>query len=405
MINLYIINEFGRGSGGGIKTYVRELPAVLRCSEVNVCVVHLRFAKLEDEPEESNGVRHLYIPAPDNWNKSVNHSGLYYRNVVYLLRLLIKNTEQPVFHLNYNSSGKLAKELKKAFDCKVVSTVHYFNWCFDLLGNVSRFKQILATPENKKDAFKKSIIKSYSEDRELLENVDHIICLSERTRHILQDDYQILPDKITVIYNGLSDYTAVQNTWKKPDVPVLLFVGKLDDVKGLTYTLRAFKKVLNSGQACRFIIAGSGAFDTYMEECEDIWVHITWTGQIGKEKLYGLYSIADIGVMPSFHEQCSYAAIEMMMFGLPLIASTTTGLREMVEDGVNGLLIPVIEHPESVEIDTDLFAEKILYLLQHPAVAERMGQNGRKKYLKEYSAEVFRENMLQCYTIDVLKYD
>ncbi|MDR2914719.1 MAG: glycosyltransferase, partial [Tannerella sp.] len=47
--------------------------------------------------------------------------------------------------------------------------------------------------------------------------------------------------------------------------------------------------------------------------------------------------------------------------------------------------------------DTDLLAEKVLYLLQHPDEARRMGENGRKRYLEQYSLPVFRKNMSDFY--------
>jgi glycosyltransferase involved in cell wall biosynthesis len=162
--------------------------------------------------------------------------------------------------------------------------------------------------------------------------------------------------------------------------------------------LQAFKIVLDKQEECHLIIAGSGSFDLYMKECEDIWMNVTWTGLIDKAKLYDLYSIADVGLMPSLHEQCSYVAIEMMMHGVPLIASTSTGLCEMVEDGVTGLHIPVIEHSDRVEIDIPLLAEKMLYLLKHPEERKRMGANARKRYEQLYTTEVMRKNMLNFYT-------
>ena len=102
-------------------------------------------------------------------------------------------------------------------------------------------------------------------------------------------------------------------------------------------------------------------------------------------------------MMPSFHEQCSYVAIEMMMHGVPLIASTSTGLKEMVEDGISGLHIPVVEYPDKIEIDSSLLAEKILYLLQHPEETRKLGENGRKRFEKIYTSEIFGQNMIQFY--------
>jgi len=272
-------------------------------------------------------------------------------------------------------------------------------------GNVSQFKTLLASQEtNKDDKFKQSISESFLKEKSLFEKMDHVICLSENTRQILLADYRIMSNKVAVIYNGLTggnhviDKQALKRKYHIPDVPIFLFSGRLDEIKGLRYALQAFKIVLNTRTDCHFIIAGNGAFDMYMKECEDIWMHVTWTGLIDRAKLYDLYSIADIGIMPSLHEQGSYVAIEMMMHGVPLIASTSTGLREMVEDGVTGLHIPVVEYPDKVNIDISLLAEKMLYLLQHPEERKRMGANARERYERIYSSDAMRENMLNLYT-------
>ena len=92
-----------------------------------------------------------------------------------------------------------------------------------------------------------------------------------------------------------------------------------------------------------------------------------------------------------------YVFIEIMMHGLSIIGSTSTGLKEMIVDGETGLHIPVIEYEDRVEIDTELFAQKILYLLENPEEAKRLGKNARKRYGKQYSIEVFRKNMLNFY--------
>jgi len=58
---------------------------------------------------------------------------------------------------------------------------------------------------------------------------------------------------------------------------------------------------------------------------------ITFAGKVDKELLSVFYQISDVGVMASFHEQCSYVAIEMMAYGI-LVGTDTTGLKEMLED-------------------------------------------------------------------------
>jgi len=123
MINLYIINESSRGAVYGIGTYLRELTIALKNSNIKIHVIHLRSEKQKKNPVESESIHHHYIPSPFSgktsidWNKQ---NELYYRNVVYLLKLKVKDTEKLVFHLNFNVNSKLVEELKRVFDCKLL---------------------------------------------------------------------------------------------------------------------------------------------------------------------------------------------------------------------------------------------------------------------------------------------
>lgn len=406
-MNIYIFNEINLAAEYGIGTYVRELSNALKYSDIKICIVNLNSDKPQIKSEEIDGVFYLYFPSPIQWDKDLHAQwNLYHRNIVYWFRLHIENERKLIFHLNYNQKIGLAIELKKAFDCRIVLTVHYLDWCFRLFGDLKRFREIIETypiVQNKKVIER---IKEITQgEKEIFQIVDHIICLSTITRQILQDDYRINPEKISIVRNGLTDINCIfdKSLWRKKfnvlsNVPIILFVGRMDGMKGLTYALRAFKIVLNTHPDCRFVIVGNGDFDNHMIECEDIWMNVVWTGFINREKLYELYAIADIGLLPSFHEQCSYVAIEMMMHGLPIIG-TSTGLYEMVENNITGLLVPVIEQTDRMEIDSSLLAEKILYLLESPAEAKRMGQNGRRRYLNNYSSNIFRENMLKMYEL------
>lgn len=404
-INLYIFNESSRASIYGIGTYLRELTHSLSKSAVNITVVHLNSDRQQVEMEETDHIRHWHFPSAIEkipFMDFTNRYRQYYRNVVFLLRLHITDTNRLVFHLNYLQSKPLAEALLGTFDCKLVFAIHYFDWSFGLSGNTTQFRKILREGyEGQSNS--KSIYESYIKDKELFAIIDHVICLSENTRQILQNDYKLDSNKLSVVYNGLSDYnfnineTVLRTKYRLQNTPVVLFTGRLDEIKGLRYAIQAFRKVLDTLPDCHMIITGNGSFDLYLKECEDIWTSITFTGLIDKQHLYELYSIADVGIMPSFHEQCSYVAIEMMMHGIPLIASTSTGLNEMVEESVSGLHIPVTEYPDKVEMDAVLLAEKLLFLLQNPTKRRSIGKNARKRYEKLYTSEIMREKMLQLY--------
>jgi glycosyltransferase involved in cell wall biosynthesis len=194
------------------------------------------------------------------------------------------------------------------------------------------------------------------------------------------------------------DRKSIYRKYNLPmEVPVIIFAGRLDQVKGLAYFIQASKIVLDQIPNCQIIIAGSGDYHIFMKERGNKWMNIHFSGLLEKKELYELYSIADFGVMPSFHEQCSYVAIEMMMYGLPIIGSTSTGLSEMIDEGVTGLHVPVEEFEDKVEIDVILLAEKILYLLENESVRKQMSINARRRYETMYTSEIFSQNMLKFY--------
>lgn len=81
---------------------------------------------------------------------------------------------------------------------------------------------------------------------------------------------------------------------------LILFVGRLDDIKGLDLLIQAFRKILIDGNTVRLIIIGDGNFEYYINQGSDISAKITYVGKISKERLYSYYQVADIGVIPSF---------------------------------------------------------------------------------------------------------
>jgi len=408
-LNLYLFNATDSAATYGIGTYLRELPQTLTGTDMKVHIVHLHSVRPEFEIVKTNQVENWFVPevrGENTFSGEIQKLENYYRNVIYLLRLYIKDTEGLVFHFNFNHSYYLAKGLKSVFDCQTVCTVHLIKWALELQGNLTHLRALKVKSEDQRSPYEQILLDTDEYERMLYEEVDRVIALSHYTVNILLTEYHLDREKISVIPNGLADVDfqtlgSKDLLRKKRHVSekelLILFVGRLHTVKGLMYLLMAFRKVLEVIPDCRLIIAGNGTFERYMSVCADICTHVTWTGLLDKNNLSEFYSIADIGVMPSLHEQCSYVAIEMMRHSLPIIGSTSTGLKEMIDEGETGLHIPVTEHENRVEIDMSLLADKMLFLLQNPIERQRMGQNARKRYEEYYSKEKFRENMLHFY--------
>ena len=410
MINLYLFNDTDSAAIYGIGAYLIELTNALKNSDINIHIVHLRSNRPKFEIEQTNQFEIWHVPTFRNESNSldaIQEVEEYFRNVVFLLRMHIKDTKNLIFQFNYHQCQVLAKELKAVFDCKTIAVVHYFKWTLDLHGNLHRLSKIKAKTENERTSFEQLIYLAYEYEKALFKEVDRVIAFSQTMQHILIQDYQIEQDKISVIPNGLHDTGSapitnrkmLRNKWRIAEKEsIILFAGRLQSVKGLNFLIKAFRKVLEHIPDCRLMIAGNGNFDTYMQEAKAICTKITFTGLLDKTELQELYQIADVGVVPSLFETFGYVAVEMMMHELPIVVTATSGLNELIDDTC-GLKVPVIEHPYKVELDIDILTQKILFLLQHPKDARRLGKNGRKRFLKFYSSSVFRRNMLNFYTL------
>lgn len=292
--------------------------------------------------------------------------------------------------------------MKETFKCKIISIVHYSEWTSSVFDNLSYLKRILQNYFLQKT--QEIVYKEFEEERLDYEKVDHIISLSFYMQNVLNQYYGFCVNKITVIPNGLRDMldnsVSIHSLRKKwyleDDERIILFAGRIDKIKGVSYLLRAFSIILNNYPKCRLFIAGNGIYDHFFSEISNICSKISFTGLLSRKDLYELYRLADVGVVPSLFEPFGYVPVEMMMHGLPVVATATSGLNEVVDESC-GLKVPLSISDDKVEIDTDLLAEKIIYLLQNPEEAKRLGRNGRKRYLEKYSSEVFGRNMLAFY--------
>ena len=403
-MNLYIFNQTRRGAVFGVGTYIHELVTALKGRDINICVVNLISEKPQIQTEWIDGIQYWHFPLAISDQRTTNDQeqwDLYYRNVVYLLRLHIKDKDNLIFHLNFFESGKLAEELKNAFDCHLVAVSHFFDWGFTIYDNPERLSRILK--QKHPDALEKRLQTMFEVERTYYSTVDHIICMTRYMKDILCKNYGIDIAKISVIPNGLQDMSdrldciALRKKWNlSAEEKIILFAGRFDEIKGILFLIKAFRNVLKIYSNCRLIMAGSGNYDICFQEAKDICTKITFTGLLNKKDLNEIYQIADIGIVPSLFEPFGYVAIEMMMHELPVVATTTSGLNEVVNNAC-GLKIPLTILSESVEIDVMLLSEKIIYLLQHPIEAKLMGQNGRKRYLDNYASEIFRINMVKTY--------
>lgn len=221
---------------------------------------------------------------------------------------------------------------------------------------------------------------------------DCVICLSEFTKNVIEKYYHVNEDKIVVLKNFVSDeYIRLSGARRillrnkymfGSEEKLILFVGRLNRIKGINFLIESFKKILEEIANCRLLIVGDGDFQTCLKLGDKVWSKMIFFGYLERDELFDIYQISDIGVLPSMHEQCSYTVIEMMMFGLPFITTDTTGLNEMAVS--NELKVKLHYSNRNAYVSSDSLASKIIHLLN----SENEGilfDKSRNSYLKYYA--------------------
>lgn len=406
MKQVYIINEESRASVYGIGTYIRQLIECLQDKKdirINLVLLHAQEKEFRQIKKEKYTLYYIpYVDAP-------NYEEKFYRNVGFLLAATIRRDRDDdlIFHFNYTWEYPLMHFFKEYFpQCKIFFTIHYQKWCFSLCGDVDLFKKVVNREKNcLKEEDAKIVRENFEEEKKLYQYVDKIICLSRFTKEIVKDVYRIPNKKIHLIYNGIDNvwlesspadkYALRQNYFFNKTDKLLLFVGRLDEIKGLSTVIEAFKEVLEVCPDSHLLIVGEGHFKEYLKMGAPFWSKITFTGFLDQEDLYEIYQMADVGIMLSLHEQCSYVAIEMMMFGLPVISTDTTGLDEMFPG--NLLKVQVGYQEGKALLPVQECKNKIIQALKCP---QTIGSDNKQRYLERYTLNRLTEALVGLYGED-----
>jgi glycosyltransferase len=405
---IYIVSRTSRAASYGVGTYLDNLKAALLSANLGFDVIQMFAEGNEMEIIEDEKYREINVPFSAPLTK--RNRLCYYQNLPFLLKEFIKedkNTEI-VFHINFMEHESLICNLKKVFRCKILIVIHYTEWSFLVKGDFEKLQKIYQKPlKTIKDPTEKAAVEYLKSDLKMLPQTDKIVCIAEHTVKEFQMFGALKDREIEIIPNALKDsYYPLTQTEKAElrkrchiaeNEKIILFAGRLDEVKGVKFLIDAFKNVLANFPQSRLIIAGDGDFDNLLKEAAFCWPKISFTGKLDRLTLYQLYALADVGVVCSLHEEFGLVALEMMMFALPLIVTRTGGLDEMVEDGVSGLKVPIITNDKERQVDVKVLEKKIIYLLDSCEQAKILGENARKRFLEKYELSQLDEKILNLY--------
>jgi D-inositol-3-phosphate glycosyltransferase len=362
---------------GGMNVYVRDLTAELGRMGVHVDV----FTRSEDEHvphivhELGYGNRVVHVPAgpevPLPKRQLMEYVPRFVEGISHFAAE--KRIRYDVIHSHYWLSGLAAEDLSQRWGAPPI--IQMFHTLGEMKNRVARSEAERESPER------------LAAEKHLVQRADRIVVstLAEQTQ--LRFLYQADDRKLETIPPGVDlqhFYPIPADEAKlfvglKPDDRMVLFVGRIEPLKGIETIIRAMSR-RPSGDDHRPVhlaIIG-GEPDASPEEitaemrrlqklCDDLGIDqsVVFLGKRRQDTLQYYYSAAEVVVMPSHYESFGMVALEAMACGTPVIASDVGGLGFLVRDGETGFTVP--------DGDVDLLISRLNQLLGDRQMLKRMG--------------------------------
>ena len=249
-------------------------------------------------------------------------------------------------------------------------------------------------------------------------NADGVVAVSGAMKEDVQALYGVDPDRIRVIHNGIDpdEYRKrlapdrLRALGVDPDVPIVLFVGRITRQKGILHLVRAIPH-LNAGVQ---VVLCAGAPDTpeiaaemtaLVEEVRGAAeARVVWIPEmLPKEEVIALYSHADVFVCPSVYEPFGIINLEAMACETPVVASAVGGIPEIVVPGETGILVPIEAEgggsvePRDPEGFSRALAAAVNELMGAPERRAALGTAARARVLARFSWRSIAEQTLEFY--------
>jgi starch synthase len=255
-------------------------------------------------------------------------------------------------------------------------------------------------------------------ERTAYRNADGIVAVSRSMKADVQALYGVDPDRVRVIHNGIDtdeygprhDPEGVRALGVDPDVPMVLFVGRITRQKGILHLVRALRHLRPGMQ----VVLCAGAPDTeeigaemaaLVDEAKrDAPVRVVWIPEmLPKAKVALLYAHADVFVCPSVYEPFGIINLEAMACETPVVASAVGGIPEIVVSGETGVLVPIEAEgggsvePRDPEAFSRALADAVNELMDAPERRAAMGKAARARVLAHFSWQAIAEQTLAFY--------
>jgi D-inositol-3-phosphate glycosyltransferase len=384
---------------GGMNVYVSELTRQLGRMGVHVDV----YTRSQDEHvphvlhDLGYGNRVVHVPAgpevPLARRELAEYIPLYVEGIERFTRE--KGIQYDLIHSHYWMSGLAAEAISDSWG---VPIVHMFHTLGEMKNRIAR------SEEEREGAYR------IDGERRVIARADRLIAATQAEQTQLQFLYKANKRKITIIPPGvdLSHFYPIpadearQFIGLKPDARIVLYVGRIEPLKGIDTLIRAmscmkFREVMHP--VYLVIIGGdpgvsreamSAEMVRLQQLCDELCMEhmVVFLGRRAQDTLPYYYSAAEVLVMPSHYESFGMVALEAMACGIPVIASQVGGLAYLVQDGETGYHVP--------DQDPEALCSRLLQVLGDQEKRRSMGQRAAE-YAKDYAWVKIADQMIEVY--------
>jgi D-inositol-3-phosphate glycosyltransferase len=390
---------------GGMNVYVRDLTLALGRMGTHVDV----FTRSQDEHvphvlhDLGFGNRVVHVPAgPEHPIPKVElpeHIPQFVEGIEQFAEE--KNIHYDLIHSHYWLSGLAGEALSDAWGRTPI--VQMFHTLGEMKNRVAR-----------SDAEREGAYRLEGE-RAVLARVDRVIAATPAEQAQLEWLYKTDMRKVSVVPPGVdvSHFYPIpvdearQFIGLTPQARMILFVGRIEPLKGLDTLIKAVAclRVKDLPEPVHLAVIGgdpdsapedmSAEMARIQKMCDDLTVGkmVAFLGKRSQDTLPYYYSAAEAVVMPSHYESFGMVALEAMACGTPVIASQVGGLAFLVQDGVTGYHVP--------DEDDKALCDKLTALLGDASLRQTLGRNAAQ-YAQNYAWEKIATQIVEIYS-DVIR--
>ncbi len=372
----------GTGDGGGMNVYVRELSSALARSGV-ICDVYTRAWSDDLAPtvniEPGFRVHHVPAgpPAPVVKEALPGVVDEFADGVLKSMDAAGGSEDDPPFdaiHANYWLSGLAGHAIKHQLDLPLVSTFH----------TLDRVKAEASPEEVESHA---GYLRAEAEAA-VIRCSDAVLASCSVEAAQISDLYGADPSRIRIIAPGVDhaffgpgDRPQARRALDLPDDgPILLFVGRIQPLKGVSVAVEALAALRNDHPDAHLVVVGgpsgprgAAEVDRVTQLVSDLNLddRVLFVPPQAHELLSSFYRAADVCLVPSRSESFGLVALEAAACGTPVVASDVGGLRSLVDHGRTGYLVE--------ESDPEVYAGWIRQILAQPALADQLSAHAARR--------------------------